>query len=154
MKKIGLSPLRNFGVVDADRNIYRSAQPMYGYEYDWIRNRLGVDTIVNLRAESRHDSAMSKGFDVVNIDVKDHHPPTLDQAREFIDLISNGKNILFHCEHGHGRTSTFCVLAGVALGMDIDAALEREENEYCCHFKHPEQLDWLKKNFKKDLVVS
>ena len=155
-KNIGLVPLRNFGVVDPENKIYRSAQPMYAYEYRWIKNVLGVETIVNLRAESRHDDRMNTmGFEVVNINVKDHNPPSKRQAMEFINLVKSKKGkIFFHCEHGHGRTSTFCVLAKIAMGSDLDTALAEEKDVFNYEFRHPKQKEFLENNFKIHLVVS
>lgn len=37
MRNLGLIPLRNFGIVDERLGLYRSAQPMYNYEYPWMR---------------------------------------------------------------------------------------------------------------------
>ncbi len=149
MKNIGLVPLRNFGEVS--EGVYRSAQPEYSYEYNWIKDHLGVDTIINLRSESRHDDKMKDyfGFNVVNINVNDHNPPTLEQAKQFMELIKNNKGkILFHCEHGHGRTSTFCILARIAMGWTLKAAMAEEENKFHYQFKHEHQKEFLEKHFK------
>lgn len=150
MKNLGLVPLKNFGIVDPVNGIYRSAQPEYFYEYDYIKEFLGVDTIINLRAESRHDNKFTGlGFEVINIDVKDHYPPTIKQARDFIKLVKSKKGkILFHCEHGHGRTSTFCILARIAMGWGLKAAIAEEENKFHYRFRHAHQLEFLEKYFK------
>lgn len=152
--KLGLIPLRNFAMVDKKKGLYRSAQPMYGYEYEWLKNKLGINTIVNLRSELNHDSTMLKSLtskigdiEVITFDVPDHCTPTLKQAKEFIDLIKNRKNVLFHCEHGHGRTSTFCVLSRIAMGWTLEDALREEAIVFGYQFRHPKQLDFLRKNF-------
>ena len=146
--KLGLIPLRNFAMVDKEKNIYRSAQPMYAYEYAWLKNTLGIDTIVNLRSELKHDEVMNvNGFKVININIPDHCTPTLFEAKAFINLIQKEKNILFHCEHGQGRTSLFCVLARIAMGWTLKDALEEEVIVFGYNFKHPKQLQFLKQNF-------
>lgn len=146
--KLGLIPLRNFAMIDNEKNIYRSAQPMYHYEYEWLKNKLGVGTIVNIRSESKHDDNMNvEGFNVIDFNVPDHCVPSLKDAHRFMGLIRNGKNILFHCEHGHGRTSTFCVLARLAMGWTLDEALTEETIGFGYNFRHPEQLEFLKTNF-------
>jgi protein-tyrosine phosphatase len=143
---LGLVPLRNF--ADLGEGLFRSAQPMYGYEYRWLRNVAGVDMIINLRAESDHDLKMASdhGMEVYTIPVIDHHEPTKSQAKIFMQLvkaaIQSGKKILFHCEHGHGRTSTFCVLARLAQGWTLDEALKEEEN-FHYEFKHHAQIEFL-----------
>jgi protein-tyrosine phosphatase len=158
-KNLGLVPLRNFAVVDENDGIYRSAQPMYGYEYNWLKEMLELDVIINLRSESRHDEKLAGlyGIKVINIDVPDHHEPSVHQADHFIELIkkftSHGKKVLFHCEHGHGRTSTFCVLARIAQGWNLIDALKEEEQIFHYNFKHPAQKEFLKKYFSKQKEV-
>lgn len=148
--KLGLIPLRNFAMVDEKKNIYRSAQPLFSYDYDFIKKKLGIDILINLRSELKHDDMMNsqKEFRVINVDVPDHCVPTIQQAKDFMSIIKNNDNILFHCEHGRGRTSTFCVLAKLALGWTLKDALEEEVLVYGYDFHHPKQLEFLKSNFK------
>ena len=147
--KLGLIPLRNFAIIDPIKNIYRSGQPMYSYEYAWLKNKLGINTIVNLRSELNHDDTMNvQGFKVINVNIPDHCTPTLEQAKDFINLIKNEDNILFHCEHGRGRTSVFCVLTRLAMGWTLKRALEEESSVFGYDFQHPKQLEFLKTNFK------
>lgn len=165
LDNVGLIPLWNFGEIVP--NLYRSAQPLWGFQYKWLKEWLGVSIIVNLRSESRHDSMNSKlyGLNVMNIDVTDHQPPTIEQAVDFMKFIenssfTNGKDssndarhinqvasvtpILIHCEHGHGRTSTFSVLAKMALGMSLENAIQDERDRFHYEFRHHTQVEWLK----------
>lgn len=147
---LGLIPIRNFAHI-AD-NIYRSAQPLYAYEYEWLRDVLELTYVVNLRYESKHDNIYSPscGIKVVSFPVKDKGTPTLQQAKEFIRFIKDAKGkVLIHCEHGHGRTSTFCVLAQIAKGMELSQALEEEKRRFHYAFKHDVQKDFLISNFSK-----
>lgn len=145
---IGLVPIRNFGVVKP--NIYRSAQPIHKYEYQWLKNNLKLQEIFNLRAELDHDSKLAPvcGIHSVTIPIKDHFPPTIEEANWFMDVVKVNSDLkrpmLFHCEHGHGRTSIFSVLSKVALGSTIDEAIEDEKHRFGYEFKHQQQLDWLK----------
>lgn len=90
------------------------------YEYKWLKDTAQIDKIINLRKESNHDQffAPTFGIQVSDYKVPDHEVPTLEQAKNFIDEIKasvkNNQKVLIHCEHGHGRTSTFCVLARIA----------------------------------------
>lgn len=147
MTNLGLVPLSNFGEVAP--HIYRSAQPEYAYQYGWLKNMIPNLVIVNLRAESDRDAQMWDGEEF-QIAVEDHRPPTLAQATQFIDLlrehIKEGKNILIHCEHGHGRTSTFSVLAKVAMGQSVVDAIEDELERFHYQFKHKGQGTWLLDN--------
>jgi len=155
MKDVGLIPLWNFGEIAP--NLYRSAQPLYGFQYKWLRDTLGIKKIVNLRAESQHDSKNApREIEVININVRDHNPPTLEQAHNFMDLIKDMKFFkgigphaptLIHCEHGHGRTSTFSILAKMALGMTLEDAIQDEKERFHFEFRHHAQEAWLRENF-------
>lgn len=147
-KNFGLVPIRNFAVVDKKRKIYRSAQPLYDYEFAWLKKVLNLGVIVNLRSEKNIDEKMAPkhGIKVITLSVKDHNPPTTEQADEFMELIKNTKGpILFHCEHGHGRTSTFCVLSRLAMGWTLEQALKEEKEIYHYEFKHHVQTKFLEK---------
>lgn len=151
MKHLGLIPLRNFGVVDATLGIYRSAQPLYSYEYKWVQKMLGIKTIINLRSESQHDDnfAPKFGIEVIDFLVPDHNPPTEQQINDFMEIIK-GQNkfpLLFHCEHGHGRTSTFCVATRIAMNWTLKDALKEEKKVFHYKFKHKIQIDFLNKMF-------
>lgn len=144
MKELGLVPLRNFAQVD--ENIYRSAQPEYGYEWRWLKNVLDIGLIVNLRSESEQSEHGAKmiGAGYVHYPIKDHLPPTQAQAEAFMELIrTTNKPILFHCEHGQGRTSTFCILARMAKGMSYEDAIKEEKDRFHYEFHHPAQLEFL-----------
>lgn len=151
MKNLGLIPVKNFGVLDYEKGIYRSAQPLYEYEYKWLQEMLGIKTVVNLRGESTHDDkfAGKLGINVIDINIPDHYPPTLQQSEDFIKMIQEEDRfpMLFHCAHGHGRTSTFSVLAKIALGWSLESAIEHEREEFHYQFKHSAQTDFLRANY-------
>lgn len=148
-----LVPIRNFAEVDADKKLFRSAQPEFSYEFKFIKEKLGVDTIVNLRNDrNNRDQFFSSKFGLksVSIPMQDDHSPTLEQARAFIELVKNGRGILFHCEHGHGRTSLFCVLARIAMGWKLQPAIDEETKVFGYEFHHQNQLDFLRENFSNN----
>lgn len=147
-----ITPLRNFGIVEENK-IFRSAQPQYSYEYDWIVRNLKVKTIINIRKELDHDSkfAPQRGIKVVSFDIPDHHAPNEDHCEAFFKMLDDQDNfpMLFHCQHGQGRTSSFSVLCSLHAGMSLDEALEREHNDFGFTFKHQEQIDFLKSFYDK-----
>ena len=147
MEKIGLAPLMNFAQVS--ETVFRSAQPRYEYQYDWIKDKLGVEVLVNLRSESDLDDRIGTkhGFEVFDIKVPDHHAPTLEQVKKFKKFYSKNKHkkMLVHCAHGQGRTTTFCVLIRLFDGWQLDEALCEQREVYHYSFKHQEQLEFLKK---------
>lgn len=154
---LGLIPLKNFGVVSKKYMIYRCAQPMFERDYTWAAEMLSINTIVNLRKESNRDDtyAAKVGMKVYTIPVPDHDPPTTEQADEFVDFVRRTaaykpvKPILIHCEHGHGRTSTFCVLAKLALGMTLKQALREESKKFHFAFSHFTQERFLEEYYER-----
>lgn len=149
MSNLGLVPLKNFGIVEEGK-IYRCAQPLYGYEYKWIVNMLNIKTVCNLRIENR-DEIFCKKWEIgyIHLPVPDKHDPTLLQCNIFMDAIKDGGDfpLLIHCQHGHGRTSTFCILARIAMGWTLKDALKEEDRKFHYFFKHSSQKDFLIKNF-------
>jgi protein tyrosine phosphatase (PTP) superfamily phosphohydrolase (DUF442 family) len=101
--------LPDFGQLNA--NVWRSGQPTQrGYA------RLGemhVKTIVNLRAEfPQEKDHIPAGVQYFYIPITDQTAPTPDQAKQFLQIVSNPANwpILVHCTHGEGRTGVMCAL--------------------------------------------
>lgn len=140
----GLIPLRNFAVLEENK-LYRSAQPQYDYEYKWIAEK-GIGIIVNLRQEAKIDQAHAPkyGIEVIQIDIKDHHSPRREEAELFMNVVRNTKQpLLFHCEHGRGRTSTFAVLARLAQGWKLEDALKEEKEKFGYEFAHADQINFL-----------
>lgn len=155
MENLGLIPLSNFGEVLP--KVYRSAQPQFGYQYGWLKNVLKIDTIVNLRSEKNIDKRFCDKFGIESITfaVKDHDSPSKEIANEFIEFIKTQSGlILIHCEHGHGRTSTFSVLSKIANGFSVDDAILDEQIRFNYHFKYQTQLDFLKSFSLNNLVES
>lgn len=140
-KNLGLIPLRNFAVIDHKRNILRSEQPSADFVYGWLRDHCGIKTLINIRSEKNIDGkhAPKYGINVITFRVKDHHPPTMKQVRRFMELIKNQKDVLIHCEHGHGRTSTFSILTKIALGATLTESLRDERKRFKFKFTHPSQ---------------
>lgn len=148
MTNLGLIPIPNFGIVNSGLRLYRSAQPLHKHQYHWLVNMVGLMNIIDLRAESDHDEkhAPAFGIKVYKVPVLDHQAPTIDQVRDFSTLIKRlvPAPTLIHCEHGHGRTSTFTVLAEIALGSTLDDAMKREKDEFHYEWKHPVQEQFLR----------
>jgi protein tyrosine/serine phosphatase len=151
--ELGLIPVRNFGILG--ENLYRSAQPIYPYEWLWLKEMLGIERVIDLRSESDYDKKLAPQFDMVveKIAVADHYPPEDHQAIHFLRLLKEepDKVTLFHCEHGHGRTSTFSVLAKTTMGMSMSDAIADEQARFHYKFRHPAQLAFLSR-FEKDHV--
>jgi len=141
---LGLIPIRNFGILRP--GLYRSAQPEYGYEYEWLHGTLALKRIISLRSESVHDSKLAPehGIKAIRIPVDDHKTPSNKQVRQFIDLLQIDTPTLFHCEHGRGRTSTFSVIAKLWDGMSLEEALRHEREAFHYRFQHHAQEEFLR----------
>ena len=152
IEQFGLIPIRNFGVILPEKKIYRSAQPIYNYEYQWLSNVAGIKRIINLRSEKDIDKRHASMYGISNhtVLVPDHKPPSIEQAKQYQELILDTTlPTLIHCEHGHGRTSTFSVLTKLAFGWTLEDAFKDEQERFHYHFKHHVQLDFLNQHFSR-----
>lgn len=82
----------------------------------------GVRTIISLTEEG-FDAALvqEEGFRYFHIPIIDHTPPSLDQMRRFVQIVSAereiGSPVLAHCFAGIGRTGTMLGAWLVAKGI-------------------------------------
>lgn len=137
-----LCPIRNFGVLQ-DGKLYRGAQPEYSYEFRWLKD-MGVRYMVNLRREKHIDDRYCSLFKgVLNIDIPDHGIPATKDIKRFIDLVRHEDGVFFHCEHGRGRTSTFAVIARLAMGWSLEKAMNEERMKFGYTFQHAKQVEFL-----------
>lgn len=152
IEQLGLIPVPNFGIISPSHKLLRSAQPQYLFQYQWLKNVPKVERIINLRAEKDIDSKFAEKLGIENhtILVPDHKTPTLEQVEEFQKLLNdNTLTTLIHCAHGHGRTSTFSVLAKLSIGMTLEEAIADEEKRFHYHFKYPAQIGFLKEFYEQ-----
>lgn len=99
----------NFGMMN--KQIWRSGQSTReGYQR---LKAMGLKTVINLRSEFPQDKLrLPRGVRYVYIPVRDNHPPTKEQARQFLDIVASPANwpILVHCDAGEGRTGVMGAL--------------------------------------------
>lgn len=129
--------LNHYGVV-AEGILYRCGQPAPEELSDLIR-RLSLRTVVSLRGQREGDDPDAweraeravcdeHGAAFVAIPCNHKNPPTIAQARQFIELCENPdrRPVLVHCRLGQQRTLLFCALYRVHVdGLAPDEA-ERE----------------------------
>lgn len=122
------SGVPNFGRLND--HVWRSGQPTRdGYQHLATE---GLKTVVNLREEFPQDKELlPAGVKYVYIPVKDEHAPTEEQARQFIETVSDPANwpVLVHCKGGEGRAGTMAALVRHSFdGWDNDRIMKEVGN--------------------------
>lgn len=150
-----------------------SDTPNFGYLESWLARggeptptgfrRLkerGFATVVNLRAEDDTERILVEalGMRPVAIPVADNTAPDDAQALQWLELCADaGARPLFvHCESGHGRTATFCILFRLAQGRKLARSVKEEIAYGFNPARERVQLSYLKslrKRMKRGEVV-
>ncbi len=123
--------LANFGWLE--RWLARGAEPTPP-GFRWLKDS-GFTTVVNLRAEDDTEALLTTalGVECRCIPIADNTAPSDAQTAEWIALCADPSRrpIFVHCESGHGRTSTFCILLRLALTKSSDPKeIQRMFDEY------------------------
>jgi protein tyrosine/serine phosphatase len=128
----------NFGVLD-DR-LWRGAQP--GPRGFARLRELGVDTVINLRAESDEEAreVRALGMNYLYFPLDPLAPPTHAQILAFLRAASDPSlgRVFFHCYHGADRTGVAAACWRIAYdGWTLSEAV-REMRDFRFHqsFQH------------------
>lgn len=108
--------------------------------------RLGIDRIVDVRAETCDDAAVLRRFGIELL-----HLPTPDQHAVCPEMLCSGAawvrtallrrhKVLIHCEHGVGRSALLAACTLVAMGMNCREALQMLKRRRPSVSPSPEQL--------------
>ncbi|MFZ0178918.1 MAG: dual specificity protein phosphatase [Candidatus Dormiibacterota bacterium] len=91
--------------------------------------RDGVDSVVDLREEGADVVQWPAQVVVRHFPLMDHGTPTLDQLRDLAaavsGFVSQGREVLVHCQAGVERTPTVVCAALVTLGWSLPDAYQR-----------------------------
>ncbi|HZO90929.1 MAG TPA: tyrosine-protein phosphatase [Chthonomonadaceae bacterium] len=121
--------LPNFGKLNAC--LWRSGQPnQRGYQK---LAEMHVKTIINLREEYPQDKdQIPAGVQYFYIPIKDETAPTVEQAKEFLRIVSNPDNwpVLVHCRGGEGRAGVMCALVRHSFDGWDDKRIMKEVNNF------------------------
>jgi protein tyrosine/serine phosphatase len=128
--------LGNFGWIEAW--LGRGAEPTPA-GFHWLQQS-GFKTVVNLRAEDDTEAYLevARQMTHVLIPVADNHAPSDAQMLTWLQLCADPVNrpVFVHCESGHGRTSTFCILVRLAQGVRLRHAIDEQVKHYGFDPKH------------------
>lgn len=130
--------LDNFGALDD--LVWRGAQP--GRQGFRRLRELGVDTVINLRAESNDEAATVRllGMNYLYFPLDPIAPPTHAQILAFLRAASDPRlgRIFFHCYHGADRTGVAGACWRIALDGWTLAEAVREMQAFRFHssFQH------------------
>jgi protein tyrosine/serine phosphatase len=133
-QRIHAPGLRNAAKVS--EQLYRGAQPR-GAGLRELQ-KIGVTTIVDLRAENRPKVAWERktteslGMRFVNIPVDAWAPPSEAQVAQFLSLFRDRpqEKVFVHCEFGDDRTGLFVATYRMAFeNFSVEEAL-REMNQF------------------------
>lgn len=120
--------------VPATGVLSRSGQPLIG-EFKWLREQ-GWKGVIDLRTDGERgevgDDAKipgfnELGFNYVYMPLIDGHPPTQEQAEEFLAFVTDPANqpTHIHCRGGIGRAGTMTALYRYAVeGWPMKDAIE------------------------------
>ncbi|HET7212500.1 MAG TPA: dual specificity protein phosphatase family protein [Terriglobia bacterium] len=134
--------ISNFGRIND--NYYRGAQPK-GSDYRDL-SALGVKTIINLTSsDSQSDEramAEQAGMNYVQIPMTTHVPPTQEQIKQFLSLVTDSASepVYVHCVGGKHRTGVMTAVYRMTLnGWSADQAFkEMKEYKFGWEALHPE----------------
>lgn len=120
--------------VPATGVLSRSGQPLIG-EFRWLKQQ-GWKGVIDLRVDGERNEVGDDmkipgfkdiGFNYLPLPIIDGHPPTEEQAKQFLAFITNPANqpSHVHCRGGIGRAGTMVVLYRYAVqGWPMDKAIE------------------------------
>lgn len=129
--------LQHFDAV-AEGVLYRCGQPT-PEELTTLIDQLSLRTVVSLRGtrdeddpdaweQAERDVCAARGVDFLTIPCNHKNPPTVEQARRFLDVCRDEtrRPVLVHCRLGQQRTLLFCGLYRVHVDGLSPAEAERE----------------------------
>ena len=97
----------NFSFIDD--HVAGSASPLSKKEVNWLREKKGIRAILSVR-EGPLVNGWVNGLRYLNVQVKNHYVPSLQQVKECVDFVvaesQAGNKVVVHCAAGRGRTGT------------------------------------------------
>ena len=122
----------SFAVLDNGK-LSRSGQPLLS-EFKWLKKN-GWKSVVDLRVDGEYkeigDDRRLAGFknlkfNFLSLPIKDGGVPTVKQAQQFLQFVTDPKNqpVEIHCRGGYGRTGTLVALYRYVVdGWTMDQAI-------------------------------
>ena len=121
LRTVGIPGVSNFGTVDGDAGIYRSACPEAPLGYGALKLQ-GVKTVLCLQQE---DPDEPSGLKLLWYPLFAPMPVPLEQYVTILAGIENApKPLLIHCLQGHDRTGVVCAAYRLTHGWSLTDAIE------------------------------
>lgn len=148
-QKLHIAGIRDAGEVDGF--MYRGAQPK-DKALEELK-KLGVETIVDLRAERRglikkeREHAEALGMQFVNIPGNGWSNPTDEQVTQFFDLLQQapGRRIFLHCWLGGDRAGVLIAAYRIAFdGWNAEQAIHEMRQYHFNAFWHPNMTRYVR----------
>jgi hypothetical protein len=114
----------NFSFIDDE--VAGSAGPLRKREVDWLKEKKKIGAILSVR-EVPLLAGWVEGLDYLNVPVRNHSPPTLEQLNKCVNFIisetSSGKNTDVHCFVPSTIVGSHCPesiarISGIVFGAD------------------------------------
>jgi protein tyrosine/serine phosphatase len=122
--------LANFGWLEPWAG--RGAEPTPA-GFKWLRD-FQFTTVVNLREEDNTEALLATDLGLKHqyIPVRDNQAPIDAQTFDWLNLCADvtARPLFVHCQSGHGRTSTFCILLRLAQGWKLEDAIDEQAKRY------------------------
>jgi protein-tyrosine phosphatase len=94
-----------------------------------VVSMLTPDESLELQLEMEEKLCQDEGIDYQLVPIPDRGVPSnmrelAQLAHQWAKLLENGKNIIFHCRQGIGRSAMMVALVLVTRGTDVDSAFQ------------------------------
>ncbi len=148
-QKISIPGVPNAGKVT--EHLYRGAQP--GLDNLGELKKLGVTTIIDLRAESSHTAleeqsrAEALGMRFFRVPIGGFSTPTNAELIEFFQILRDapGQTVFIHCEFGRDRTGVMIAAYRIAFQKwSVDHALSEMNSFGFNHLWHPAMITYVR----------
>lgn len=146
--------LHSMGVKSASGKVMISRLPQL-QDVASLKSIYNVDTVISLTEASEMETALGStieenGMKWIHFPIRDYSVPDdgnnatweRDLQPQIMSMAKEGKNVLFHCKGGCGRSGMLAYRILMRMGEDADGALKRLREVRPCAIETDKQLEW------------